>query len=101
MDYIAVKDKIQQIDMLFVDGPLIDNCNSLIDLVQTWLQDVGCKDNNVLHDAGINVKNCYTLHYTHTEINRDTYNVVIDVFPDNNYVIKYIKLVTKLTYKPR
>ena len=101
MDYIAIKNKIQQIDMLFVDGPLIDDRNSLIDLVQTWLQDMGCKDNNVLHDAGINVKNCYTLHYTHTETNIGNHSVVIDVFPDNNYVIKYIKLVTKLTYKPK
>ena len=101
MDYIAVKNKIQQIDMLFVDGPLIDNRNSLIDLVQTWLRDMGCNDENLLHEVGIDVKNCYTLHYTHTETNRNSHSVVIDVYPDNNYVIKYTKLVTKLTYKSR
>lgn len=101
MDYIAVKNKIQQTDILFVDGPIIDNRNSLIDLVQTWLRDMGCKDENVLHEAGIDVKNCYTLHYTHTETNRNNHSVTIDVYPDNNYVIKYTTVITKLTYKLR
>lgn len=101
MDYIAVKNKIQQTDILFVDGPLIDNRNSLIDLVQTWLRDMGCKDENVLHEAGTDVNNCYTLHYTHTETNRNNHSVTIDVFPNNNYVIKYTTVITKLTYKLR
>lgn len=101
MDYIAVKNNIKQTDILYVDGPLIGDRSSLIDLVQTWLRDMGCKDENVLHETGIDVKNCYTLHYTHTETNRDIHSVTIDVFPDNNYIIKYTKSVAKLTYTPR
>lgn len=101
MDYIAIKNKIKQVDTLFIDGPLIDNCNALMDLIKIWLQDLGCKDSNFLHNVAIDAKNCYILRYTHTETNRDVYSATIDVYPDNNYVVKYTTLVTKLTYTPK
>jgi len=98
MDYIAVKNKITQIDTLFVDRPIIDNCESLIGLVQTWLQDMGCNDDDFLSDVEKALYDCWNLHYTHSETNRATQHCNIDVFPDYNYRIEYVKHITKLAY---